>query len=142
MDFLNALADIKHPGTRFAGVCYENTERADLKLEVPKSGFEIQEDQLFWDLPNGVCKQCSLKELRDAQDYEFNKQDTVEAYRDIAEQMKYDVLGIPQDEKADHVIEQFQEDLGTLASQNWKKYQWRKPDKDHDLASRFGLMRI
>ena len=44
MDFLNALADIKRPGTRFAGVCYENSERADITLEVPKSGLEIQED--------------------------------------------------------------------------------------------------
>ena len=136
MDFLNALADIKRPGTRFAGVCYENSERADIKLEVPKSGYEIQEDQLFWDFPNGVCKQCSPKELRDMHDYEFTKEDTTEAYEDIADQMKYRALGIPTDEKAD-IIEQFKEDLGTLASENWKKYEWRKPDKDIDTVSCF-----
>ena len=55
MDSLNALANVKRPGTRFAGVCYENSERADITLEVPKSGLEIQDDQLFWNLPNGVC---------------------------------------------------------------------------------------
>ena len=48
--------------------------------------------------------------------------------------MKYRALGIPTDEKADHVIEQFKEDLGTLASENWKKYEWRKPDKDIDTV--------
>ena len=67
-------------------------------------------------------------------DYEFTKEDTTEAYEDIADQMKYRALGIPTDEKADHVIEQFKEDLGTLASENWKKYEWRKPDKDIDIA--------
>ena len=67
-------------------------------------------------------------------DYEFTKEDTDEAYEDIADQMKYSALGIPTDEKADHVIEQFKEDLGTLASENWKKYDWRKPDKDIDMV--------
>ena len=41
-----------------------------------------------------------------------------EAYRDIADQMKYLALGVPTDEKVDHVIEQFKEDLGTLASES------------------------
>ena len=73
-----------------------------------------------------------MNELRDTQDYELTKEETDEAYLDIAEQLKYDVLGIPQDEKADQVIEQLKDDLGTLASQNWKRYQRRKPDKETD----------
>ena len=79
---------MKKSGTTYFGVSYENVERPEITQDLPKGGVDIQEEPLYWNLPNGKCSVYSVLELRSLPEDEFLPHDSDEAYIEIAKQFR------------------------------------------------------
>ena len=83
-----------HAAIQYKGIVFDS-ERPDLKLQVPKGGMDIQDEPVYWSLPDGRVVYWSLQQLRLKKTDEFFELNTHEAYREIAK-----VLGQLADHKS------------------------------------------
>ena len=65
----------------------------------------------------------SLRELYVAKPDQLLQQNSKEAYREVASELHFDVLGIAPEEQ----LLAFKEDLGTLADRKWSAISWVLP---------------
>jgi hypothetical protein len=65
----------------------------------------------------------SLRELYVAKPDQLLPHNSKEAYREIASELHFDVLGVAPEEQ----LVAFKEDLGTLADQKWSAISWTLP---------------
>ena len=135
MRFLDEFAERRWPGTRYRGVTFDNPERPEIYEQLPNDGLDIQHHPLYWVLPCGRCVCMSLRELYVAKSDQLLPHNSKEAYREIASELHFDVLGVAPEEQ----LVTFKEDLGTLADQKWLPMSWSLPA---DEASPCWLHRV
>ena len=82
---------------------------------LPHGGLDVQEERLYWALPDGRVVCWSLRELAEVRPDELAPQDSEEACRSVAAEFGYDVLGCAGDAE----ILLLREDPGTLADSRW-----------------------
>ena len=92
--------------------------------EIPNGGHDIQEHPLYWVLPCGRCTCLTLRELYNAKPDQLVPQNSREAYREVASEMDFDVLGICPEEQ----LVALKEDLGVLLDEKWRFLDWELPD--------------
>ena len=65
VEFMQAFADRKWPGTTYTGISYES-DRPEFILQVPEGGLNIQDTPVYWTLPCGrtVCIPLLVSRLR------------------------------------------------------------------------------
>jgi hypothetical protein len=120
--FLAAVAENVLPGLCYKGVVYD-AENPQLSTALPHQGKDIQDELLFWALPCGSVKCWSLRGLVNARDDEKAPADSEDAYRKVAAEFSYDVLG----KASDADVLWLREDPGTLAERRWDAIQWSLP---------------
>ena len=62
---MHAVAANVHSGTQYKGIVFDQ-ERAKIILQVPRDGLDIQEEPVYWVLPDGRCECWSVQELAEA----------------------------------------------------------------------------
>ena len=122
MPFMDTLAESKKPGTTFKGIVFD-TDRPEIIRQMPNGGIGIQDEPVYWVLPCGRCECWSMRELAAAHDDHFAPVDSNEAYRAVAREFGYDVLGVAPDSD----VAEFRDKLGTIADRRWAGIQWRIP---------------
>ena len=135
IEFMDAVAENKRAGMIFEGAAESKTaaikfkgiafdsERPDIIHQLPDGGADIQDEPVYWALPCGRCVCWTLRELANARDDDLAPIDSDEAYRAVARELGYDVLGVAPD--AD--IADFRDDPGSLQQCRWKKINWEVP---------------
>ena len=83
VDFMKAVGVNTHAGIQYKGIVFDS-ERPDLKTQVPNGGLDIQDEPVFWSLPDGRVVCWSLAEMRTKHADELFESNTHEAYREIA----------------------------------------------------------
>ena len=83
VDFMRAAGVNTHAGIQYKGIVFDS-ERPDLKTQVPNGGLDIQDEPVFWSLPDGRVVCWSLTELRTKHMDELFESNTHEAYREVA----------------------------------------------------------
>ena len=129
VEYMQALAAWKFPGTTYEGISYEG-DRPDIRLEVPDGGTDIQDHAVHWSLPCGRSECWSLREFFDAMPDQLAERDSDAAYEAIAREMEWHVLGVA-DEAA---VAGYREDPGTLADKKWLQLAWAIPKKEAALC--------
>jgi len=122
---MKAVAANLHDGVQFKGVAYDQ-ERAAIVEHLPNEGVDIQDEPLYWVLPDGRCECWTVRKLHAAQPDELvhTSEETVdEAYQFVAKAFGYEILGKASDEH----IDAFRAEPGTLRDRFWEKYSWTKP---------------
>ena len=100
---MRSVAANVHPGVQFKGTAYDQ-ERAAIVEQLPHEGVDVQDEPLYWVLPDGRCECWSVRKLQEAQPDELlhASEDTLEeAYTAVAEQFGYEILGKASDEHID-----------------------------------------
>ena len=126
MRFLDEFAERRWPGMRYRGVTFDNPERPEIYEQLPKAGYDMQHHPVYWVLPCGRCVCMSLRELYLAKPDQLLPQNSKEAYREIASELHFDVLGVAQEEP----FADFKENPGTLADQKWLSISWNLPEDE------------
>ena len=108
-EFMDAIAQNVREGIRFRGIAFES-ERPTI---VRQGGVDLQDEPVHWTLPDGRCECWSVRRMAEATDDLLAPQDSEEAYRAVAREIGYDVLGIA-DESA---LEPFRLAPGTLVAE-------------------------
>ena len=126
MKFMDEFAERRWPGTKYRGVVYENDERPEIYEQVPNDGKDIQDHRLYWSLPCGRCVCMSLRELYLAKPDQLHAHNSSEAYREIASELCFDVLGVAPDEQ----LEALREDAGALSDGRWRSVEWKMPEDE------------
>ena len=111
IEYMQAFAEAKFPGTVYEGISFES-DRPEIRLQVPDGGLDIQDYPVHWTLPCGRTECWSLLEFQDALPDQLAKHNSDEAYESIGREMHWDVLGCG-DEGA---IAAFRDDSGTTNS--------------------------
>ena len=112
------------PGTKFKGIVFENTERPEIHEQLPNDGCDLQDHPLYWTFPCGRCDCLTLREFYFAKPDQLMAQGSLEAYREIASKLHFDVLGTLADEEQ---LVALREDLGTLSDETWRYLPWEMP---------------
>ncbi len=68
----------------------------------------------------------SLRELFLARPDQLHAHNSHDAYRELASELHFDVLGVAKDEE----LTAFKDNLGTLADQNWIAIEWKMPEDE------------
>ena len=123
MRFLDEFAERRWPGTRYRGVAFDNPERPEIYDQLPNDGRDIQRHPLYWVLPCGRCVCMSLRDLCVAKPDQLLPHNSKEAYREVASEWHFDVLGVAPEEQ----LARFREDPGTLADHKWLAMSWALP---------------
>ena len=123
---MDKLAAQKHPGTIYEGIAYEG-EQVEIRREVPDGGKDIQDHPVYWTLPHGATVCWNLRELADARPYELQAEQSDAAYKAIADEMHFDVLGVCDEP----VITRLRDDPGNIAEKKWDDgVLWTMPEKE------------
>ena len=69
-EFMEAVAKNVREGVRFMGLAFQQ-ERAQLVLQLPDDGVDIQNEPVYWMLPDGRCKSWSVRDLASAPEHEL-----------------------------------------------------------------------
>lgn len=109
MEFITAVAELKRPGAKYVGICFES-ERPQILPHLPDGGLDIQDELVYWVLPGGKSVCMSLRDFARAPDDELAPVDSDEAYIAIGREMGYVVLGCAPE--AD--VSDFREEVGIL----------------------------
>ena len=123
--FLAAVAENVLPGLCYKGVVYD-AEKPELTPALPHGGRDLQDEQLYWALPCGSVRCWSLRELVEARPHEKAPADSAEAYRSVAAELGYDVLG----QASDADLLWLREEPGTLAERRWDSVSWTTPQDE------------
>ena len=138
IEFMDAVAEAKRAGMIFGGTAESkkaaikykgivfDSERPDIVHQLPDGGADIQDEPVYWTLPCGRCVCWTLRELANARDDDLAPIDSDEAYRAVARELGYDVLGAAPD--AD--ITDFRDDPGILQQCRWTKIKWEVPEDE------------
>ena len=86
----------------------------------------MQHHPVYWVLPCGRCVCMSLRELYLAKPDALLPQNSREAYREVASELHFDVLGVAAEEQ----VAEFTEDPGALADQKWLLISWKLPENE------------
>ena len=114
---MHAVAANVHSGIQYKGIAF-GQERAQILLQVPRDGLDIQEEPVYWVLPDGRCECWSVSELAEARDDELHQEcegELTNAYKSIAQAFGYHSLGTASNED----LEAFRNDPGTLENCHW-----------------------
>ena len=125
IEFMKAVAANVHAGVQFKGVAYDQ-ERASIVEHLPHEGVDIQDEPLFWVLPDGRCECWSVRRLHEAlPDMLVHASDDTldEAYNHVADAFGYEILGKASDED----IDALRAEPGRLRDKFWEKYSWTRP---------------
>jgi hypothetical protein len=122
IDFMDKLAARVHPGVEFKGIAFEG-DRPQIVRQLPRGGVDIQDDPVYWTLPNGSCVCWSAKKLAMQLPSAFAAQSN-ERYHAVAKELGYDVLGTTNDEES---LQTFCSSPGSLKERLWTRCSWRKP---------------
>jgi hypothetical protein len=120
--FMDAVARNVREGARFKGITFEG-ERPTIVLHLPLGGVDIQDEPVYWVLPDGRCECFSVRRMAEITDDDLAPQDSEEAYKAVAKEMNYDVLGMA----AEEALEAFRLAPGTLVERLWENINWRCP---------------
>ena len=134
LEFMDAFANEKMPGMTFCGVMYECPERPEFVRQLPND-VDIQHEKFFWNLPSGECICKSLVELRDMQPDELTPEDHIDSYKEVADQLGYDILGVPATDLDNSKFDEYRRanDLGNLSERRWEQdIIWAKPEKESE----------
>ncbi len=84
---------------------------------------EIQNEQFWWDRPNGSCICTSLLGLRDKAGDMMSKEGDPDAYERVADQLGYDTVGVPASDEDDLKFSEYRQsgDLGLLSERRWER---------------------
>ena len=126
IEFMQAVAANVHPSLKFKGIAYEQQERPAILEQLPHEGVDIQDDALYWTMPDGQCECWSVREVAHKRPDELihAAEGMLEAaYTLVAQEFGYHVLGKGSDEHVDAL----RAEPGTLADRNWEKYTWVRP---------------
>ena len=120
------------------GLCYDNPERPEILRQLPNET-DIQNEQFWWDRPNGSCICASLLELRDKTGDMMCKEGGPDAYERVAvaDQLGYDTAGVPASETDDLKFSEYRQsgDLGLLSERRWEReIAWAKPEKESAIC--------
>ena len=118
------------------GVCHDNPERPEILRQLPNET-DIQNEQFWWDRPNGSCICASLLELRDKTGDMMSKEGDPDAYERVADQLGYDTAGVPASDADDLKFSEYRQsgDLGLLSERRWEKeIAWAKPEKESAIC--------
>ena len=118
------------------GVCYDNPERPEILRQLPNET-DIQNEQFWWDRPNGSCICASLLELRDKTGDMMSKEGDPDAYERVADQLGYDTVGVPASDEDDLQFSEYRQsgDLGLLSERRWEReIAWAKPKKESAIC--------
>lgn len=129
VEFMQAVAQNVYDGVAFKGIAFEG-ERLQIVPQLPQGGVDLQDAPVYWTLPDGRCVCWSVRSLAEAREDSLVKEDSEEAYRAVAKEMSYDVLGTAPDE----VLEPFRLDPGTFAERRWEKIEWHCPRDETCVA--------
>ena len=118
---MKAFATNKRPSLTFKGVCYDNVERPEIILHLPQTD-DIQRERFYWeDTLTGSCFCMSLIELRDASDDMMAPHGGEDAFRAIADQFRYDIIGIPATKADELAFGKYRNgNLGPLKERHWE----------------------
>ena len=120
--FMNAVASKVRDGISFKGIAYEG-EKPQVVPHLPQGGLDLQDCPVYWALPDGRLLCWSVRRLSEATDDMFVEESCEEAYKCVAKELGYDVLGKAPDE----VLEPFRNAPGTLAEKLWETIEWQRP---------------
>ena len=123
--FMETVAQNVHEEAHFKGIAFEG-ERASIVPQLPQGGVDIQDEPVYWTLPDGRCEHWSVRRMAEATDDLLAPQDSEEAYKAVAKEMNYDVLGAADEE----ALELFRVAPGTLVERLWEKIEWRCPSDE------------
>ena len=138
IEFMDAVAERKRTGAAFEGTAESkiaalkfkgiafDSERPEIVHQLPDGGVDIQDEPVYWALPCGRCVCWTLRELANARDDDLAPTDSDEAYRAVARELGYDVLGVAPDD----VIADYRDDTGTLEQRRWTKIKWGVPEDE------------
>ena len=128
VEFMQAFAERKWPGTTYTGVSYES-DRPDFVVAVPDGGLNIQHAPVYWTLPCGrtICK--SLMEFKALKEDQLRLGCEAEDYKAVGRALEWDILGKAEDEAS---LAQFREEPGSLAEKRWEALSWSMPEKETD----------
>ena len=134
LEFMDAFANEKMPGMTFCGVMYDCPDRPEFVRQLPND-VDIQHEKFFWNLPSGECICKSLVELRDMQPDELTPEDHIDSYKEVADQLGYDILGVPATDLDNSKFDEYRRanDLGNLSERRWEQdIIWAKPEKESE----------
>lgn len=123
LEFVDAVAKLVHEGVHFKGIVYE-ADRPSIVRQLPSGGLDVQDEPLFWTLPDGRCVCKSLREVAALLPNELAPKDSHEEYLEVAKRLGYHALGKPNDENA---FEDWRVSPGTLAERTWQHLSWLRP---------------
>jgi len=109
-------------GVQFKGIAFEG-EKPSILHRMPSNGLDIQDTPVFWTLPGGQCVCWSVRQLSEAPEDQLYPGDDEEAYKIVAAEMGYDVLG----KAAEEELEPFINAPGTLSERLWENIAWEQP---------------
>eukprot|EP00973_Karenia_brevis_P037630 5192815-Karenia_brevis.AAC.1 len=119
---MDAVAQNVHEGVRFKGIAFD-AENPTILLQLPEGGVDLQDEPVYWTFPDGRCECCSVRHLAEATDDFLAPEDSEEAYKAVAKELSYDVLGIAEEE----ALEPFRLSPGALGERLWEKIEWQCP---------------
>eukprot|EP00973_Karenia_brevis_P009742 1315739-Karenia_brevis.AAC.1 len=119
---MDAVAHNVHEGVRFKGIAFD-VEKPTILLQLPEGGVDIQDEQMYWTLPDGRCECWTVRHLAEAPEDLLAPADSEEAYKAVAKEMNYDVLGIAEE----GALEPFRLAPGALDERLWEKIEWQCP---------------
>ena len=113
----NIHEKIAFKGVAFAGECPQ------LVLELPNNGLDVQDELCHWTMPDGRCVTMSARQMANLREDQFVEEESDEAYRAVAQEFGYDVLG----KATEADVATLKDNLGTLQERFWERCQWTRP---------------
>ena len=86
-------------------------------------GIDLQDAPMYWTLPDGRCECWSVRRMAAVTADILAPEDSEEAYKAVAKEMSYDVLGTAEEE----ALEPFRLAPGSLVERLWEKIEWQCP---------------
>lgn len=78
-EFMDAVAENMKAGSKYKGIAFDS-ERPEILEQLPDGGLDIQDEPVYWTLPDGRCVCWSLREISKLNTDELTPIDSNEAY--------------------------------------------------------------
>ncbi len=123
-EFMDAVADRVHPGTRFVGIVPEGDKVAFAPKELPRGGVDIADAPVYWVFPSGHVECWSVERLAGATADELAAEEGLPEYEAVAAGRDFLYLGHA---KVD-AMAALQKEPGTLAERRWEQVSFQLPE--------------